>query len=132
ISPIVATPMARRCHQAPSFISTLRSPLVQNMDIVTVSRTKLSDANFSVKEVVAMVEEVRRVVMGEAAGTGSEFTRVETVDPMKIGNGRVWHVWGWDELPTLPCGPSGRYAPRSWSPPADGMRLSATRFAADN
>jgi uncharacterized cupin superfamily protein len=101
------------------------------MDELAVLWTKLSHAHFSVKEVVAMVGEVRRVVMGERPGGGSGFNHIETVDPMKIGKERVWHVWGWDRIPTLPFNPSAAYVARSWAPPAGGMRLSATRFSAD-
>lgn len=75
-----------------------------------------------------MIEEVRRVVMGQPGPGTSEFTHAEAVEPMKLGNNWVWHVWGWDQMPELPHDPSGPYVARSWSPPFGGMRISATRF----
>jgi hypothetical protein len=76
-----------------------------------------------------LIEEVRRVVMGERGSGESTFTHVEVVEPMKVGDGRVWHIWGWDEIPVLPLDSSGPYVPRSWSPPIGGMRITATRFS---
>ena len=75
-----------------------------------------------------MIDEVRRVVMGETAPGSSAFTHVEAVEPMKLGDNWVWHVWGWDEMPTLPHNSVGQYVARSWTPPPGGMRISATRF----
>jgi hypothetical protein len=76
-----------------------------------------------------VIEEVRRVVMGEREGGESTFTHVEVVEPMEVGDGRVWHIWGWDETPVLPLDPTGPYIPRSWASPVGGMRVTATRFS---
>ena len=76
-----------------------------------------------------MIEEVRRVVMGERTDRESAFSHIEVVEPMKLGESRVWHVWGWDQTPTLPHDSAAPYVPRSWAPPAGGLRISATRFS---
>jgi hypothetical protein len=75
-----------------------------------------------------MIEEVRRVVMGEPAPGKSEFSHVETVEPFELGDGRVWLVWGWDELPRLPHHSTDPYVPSTYFPAPGGMRISATRF----
>jgi mannose-6-phosphate isomerase-like protein (cupin superfamily) len=78
-----------------------------------------------------MIEQVRRVVMGERPNGESGFTHNEPVEAMKVGDGRVWHIWGWEQTPALPHDSTGSYEPRSWLAPPDGMRITATRFGSN-
>ena len=76
-----------------------------------------------------MIEDVRRVVMGERGSGEPVVSHLEVVQPMKLGAGRVWHIWGWDETPVLPDDAGEPYQPWSWSPPIGGLRVTATRFS---
>jgi hypothetical protein len=75
-----------------------------------------------------VIEEVRRVVTGEPAPGQSVFTHVEAIEPYKLGDGRVWLVWGWDSVPELPYHSTEPYSPGTYFPPAGALRISATRF----
>jgi len=74
-----------------------------------------------------MVEKVRRVVIGEPESYRSEFTHVEDVEALPIGETglRWWPVWGWDELPQLPHHGSEPWTPESFFPRAGGVRVVA-------
>src|SRR6478609_3325252 len=69
--------------------------------------------------------------MGDGPDGAGRLTHVQGVEPMKLGNMRVWHIWGWDKMPSLPCDATGAYVATSWRPPASGMRISATRFTTE-
>src|SRR5262245_33892833 len=76
-----------------------------------------------------MIERVRRVVMGEPKPRGSEFTHDEEAEPVGTST-KFWFIWGWDEVPKLPHHGAESFVPRSYFPPAGGLRVTAVRFEA--
>jgi hypothetical protein len=78
-----------------------------------------------------MIDEVRRVVMGEPTPGKSEFSHVEVVEPFELGDGRAWLIWGWDQTPTLPHFSTDPYVPTTFFPPPETVRVSATRFGSE-
>jgi hypothetical protein len=72
------------------------------------------------------IDGVRRVVMGGATPEDGVFTHVETLEPVADSGGRVWFVAGWDDARRVPhLEEVGPYVPRSWFPPASGVRVLA-------
>lgn len=69
---------------------------------------------------------VRRVVTGEPKPGESRFTHVEEVKPLEPFPGfGQYHVWGWDEVPSLPYDDDTPYVPRSHFPAPGGVRITA-------
>jgi hypothetical protein len=69
---------------------------------------------------------VRRVVTGEPQPGESEFTHVEEVTPLVPRPGFAqYHIWGFDETPSLPHHSTDEYVPRSHFPAPGGVRVFA-------
>jgi mannose-6-phosphate isomerase-like protein (cupin superfamily) len=72
---------------------------------------------------------MRRIVTGEPGeGTTAVFTHVEEVEPLVVGETKLYWIWGYDETPTLPYNNTEPYEPYSMFPPPGGLRVTAVVF----
>jgi mannose-6-phosphate isomerase-like protein (cupin superfamily) len=76
-----------------------------------------------------MIERIRRIVTGEVGeGPAAVFTHVEEVEPLVVGESKLYWIWGYDETPTLPYHSTEPYEPYSMFPPPNGLRVTAVVF----
>jgi hypothetical protein len=76
------------------------------------------------------MQRLRRIVTGEPTPGDSHFTHVEEVAPLVPWPGFAqYHVWGWDETPTLPFDSAEPYVPRTHFPEPGGVRITANYMA---